>query len=69
MSDLKVGDAVEVLDAGLAMLRRICPDMPPNHHGRITEIDGDRITVEFPLDGGYDHSQIATYPRAEVRKR
>jgi hypothetical protein len=33
--NLKVGDDVEVLDAGLAMLRRLCPAMPPNHHGRV----------------------------------
>lgn len=70
MDDLKVGDDVEVLDAGLAMLRRLCPDQPPNHHGRIEAIDGDTITVEFPIDGSYDgHSQSAPYPRSEVRKR
>lgn len=70
MDDLKVGDDVEVLDAGLAMLRRLCPDQPPNHHGRVEAIDGDMITVEFPIDGSYDgHSQSAPYSRSEVRKR
>lgn len=70
VDDLKVGDDVEVLDEGLAMLRRLCPDQPPNHHGRIEAIDGDTITVEFPIDGSYDgHSQSAPYPRSEVRKR
>ena len=67
---LSVGDKVEVLDEGLAMLRRVAPDMPPNHHGRIQEIDGDTIMVEFPIDGSYeDHSQVAPYPRSEVRRR
>ena len=54
-----VGDLVEVLDTGLAMLRRLCPDQPPNHHGRVSEIKGDDIFVEFPLDGGYEHDRTA----------
>jgi hypothetical protein len=67
---LQVGDPVEVLDEGLAMLRRIVPGMPPNHHGRVWEINGDMIMVEFPIDGSYeDHSQIAPYPVFMVRKR
>ncbi len=41
MAELKVGDQVEVIDEGLAMLRRLCPGMPPNHRGRIEEIDGE----------------------------
>lgn len=70
MSELKVGDDVEVLDAGLAMLRQMCPGMPPNHYGRVEAIDGDTVMVEFPIDGSYaDHSQSAPYPRSEVRKR
>lgn len=66
---MKVGDEVEVTDEGLAMLRRICPDMPPNHHGKIQAIDGDMITVEFPIDGGYEHSQAAPYHRSKVLPR
>lgn len=66
---MKVGDEVEVLDEGLAMLRRLCPGMPPNHHGRIDRIDGDTIFVEFPVDGSYGHSQCAPYPAAQVRAR
>lgn len=67
---LVVGDLVEVLDEGLAMLRRICPDQPPNHHGRVAEIKDDTIMVEFPIDGSYeDHSQVAPYPVSMVRKR
>lgn len=70
MTDLNPGDEVEVLDAGLAMLRSLCPDMPPNHHGRVESIDGDTVMVEFPIDGSYDgHSQSALYPREEVRMR
>lgn len=70
MSELQVGDNVEVLDAGLAMLRNFCPGQPPNHHGRVEAIEGDTITVEFPIDGSYDgHSQSSPYPRSEVRKR
>lgn len=66
---LKVGDDVEVLDEGLAMLRSIAPDQPPNHHGRIESIDGDTIMVEFPIDGSYEHSQLAPYPRSKIRIR
>jgi hypothetical protein len=66
MSDFKVGDEVEVLDEGLAMLRRLCPGMPPNHHGRIGSIEGDTVMVEFPNG---DHSQSAPYPKSQVRKR
>lgn len=66
MSDFEVGDEVEVLDEGLAMLRRLCPGMPPNHHGRIDSIEGDTVVVEFPSG---DHSQSAPYPRSQVRKR
>lgn len=54
---------------GLAMLRRLCPDQPPNNHGRVEAIDGDTVMVEFPLDGGYEHSQSAPYPRSAVRRR
>lgn len=67
---LTVGDEVEVLDAGLAMLQRVAPGMPPNHHGRVQGIDGDTIVVEFPIDGSYDdHSQVAPYPRSKVKRR
>lgn len=69
-SDLKVGDEVEVIDPGLAMLRRICPEMPPNHHGRVERIDGHTVYVEFPIDGSYEeHSQTAPYSRALVKRR
>ena len=69
MSDLKVGDLVKVSDEGLEMLRRLCPGMPPNHHGRVERIDVDIIWVEFPIDGSYEHSQTAPYPARMVRKR
>jgi len=72
MNELQVGDPVEVLDEGLAMLRRICPDMPPNHHGTVAEIWQDgTVLVEFPIseDDPAEHSQAAPYPAAQVRKR
>jgi len=62
----KVGDKVEVEDEGLATLRKICPGMPPNHHGTVHEIRGDIVMVSFPVG---DHSQLAPYPRAQVKKR
>lgn len=72
MGTLKVGDKVEVLDPGLARLRALMPDAPPNHYGTVAEIwDDGSILIEFPI--GYDdpeqHSQIAPYPRHMVRKR
>ena len=64
-----VGDLVEVLDEGLAMLRRLMPNMPPNHHGKVAAIwDDGKILVEFPLSGE-NHSQVAPYPASMVRKR
>lgn len=64
-----VGDLVEVLDPGLAMLRRLMPNMPPNHHGKVAEIwDDGTILVEFPLSGE-NHSQVAPYPASMVWKR
>lgn len=66
---MKAGDEVEVLDEGLAMLRRIVLDAPPNHHGRVQKIEGDMVYVEFPIGGRYKRSQVAPYPRAEVRLR
>lgn len=66
-ANLKVGDMVEVLDEGLAMLRRVCPGQPPNNIGTVAEIrdDGD-IEVHFPLPGE-NHSQAAIYPKELVR--
>lgn len=64
---LKKGDPVEVLDPGLAMLRKLCPDQPPNHLGRVDRIDGETVYVEFPIGGSYEHSQVATYPSSMVR--
>jgi hypothetical protein len=72
--ELKVGDPVLVLDEGLRRLREIMPDMPPNHHGFVAELDyagsGD-ILVEFPIgdDPMDEHSQVAPYPPHLVRKR
>ena len=72
MSQLNVGDPVLVLDEGLAMLRKIVPDAPPNHHGWVHELcdDGD-IMVIFPIDGSdpTEHSQVAPYPLSLVVPR
>lgn len=66
----EVGDLVEVDDPGLAMLRKLCPDQPPNHHGRVDRIDGSMIYVEFPLNGSYEYStQVAPYEAGQVSKR
>ena len=66
---LAAGDPVEVLCPGLAMLRRLMPNMPPNHHGTVAEVWADgQILVEFPLSGD-NHSQVAPYPKSMVRKR
>lgn len=63
-----IGDSVEVLCPGLAMLRDIIPGSPPNNRGKIAEIWNDgQILVEFPLSGK-DHSQVAPYPAPMVRK-
>lgn len=70
MERLKVGDSVEVLDEGLAMLRRLCPGMPPNHHGTVKSIEGEIVYVEFPIgEGDEAHSQVAPYSMALVRRR
>lgn len=67
---LEPGDLVEVDDPGLKMLRDLCPDQPPNHHGRVLELlKGNRVMVEFPIDGSYEHSQSSPYPIDMVRKR
>jgi len=66
---LEIGDEVEVLDEGLAMLRRLCPGLPANHIGRVDSIEGDTVFVAFPIGGNYEHSQTAPYPRSKIRKR
>ena len=65
----KIGDKVEVIDAGLLMLQRFAPKKSkPNNVGKIAEIleDGS-ILVEFNLSGK-DHSQVAPYPADMVRR-
>ena len=72
MENLKVGDLVEVNDPGLAMLRQLMPDQPPNHHGKVSEIwDDGTILVEFPIgsDDENEHSQVAPYPAYMVSRR
>jgi hypothetical protein len=61
----KVGDQVEVIDEGLAKLRQIVPDAPPNHHGIIEEFqeNGDLLIL---FD---DSKSSAPYPKELVRPR
>jgi len=68
----RVGDSVEVLDVGLAQLRitmaRLGYDPGPNNLGRVTEVlSGGELLIEFPIDGSYEHSQVAPYPASKVR--
>ncbi len=65
--ELKIGDKVEVLDEGLAMLRRLMPSKKPNNVGKIAEFWKDgQILVEFKLSGR-NHSQVAPYPKELVK--
>ena len=71
-STFSPGDLVEVLCPGLASLRAICPDLPPNHHGTVKEIeDNGMVLIEFPIgeDDIKEHSQVAPYPLDQVRLR
>lgn len=63
--EFTIGDPVEVIDEGLAMLRRLCPGMPPNHHGTVSEIwDDGTLLILFD-----DTEQAAPYPPSDVRRR
>ena len=68
---MKIGDKVEVLDPGLAMLRSLMPGQPPNNVGWVHEIQGDDILVAFPIDSEDDteHYQVALYSRNMVKAR
>lgn len=64
MRVFRVGDQVAVQCEGLATLRALCPDMPPNHHGEVTEVlDSNTLLIEFP-DG-----QAVPYSVSECRLR
>ena len=75
MTEFKIGDPVEVIDEGLAILRNYAhPSAPPNNHGRVHEIWEDgTILVEFPIgDFKKDpdaHSQVAPYEPHLVKHR
>lgn len=66
MRKFNVGDKIEVLDEGLAMLRRICSDQPPNHYGEVSEIWDNGNTLLILFD---DTEQAAPYPSNLVRLR
>jgi len=65
---MKAGDKVEVSDPGLAMLRSLMPELPPNNVGWVHKIQGDEILVAFPIgsEDSKDHYQVAPYPRRMV---
>jgi hypothetical protein len=78
MENLKIGDKVEVMDAGLAMLnatmeRITGKKQKPNNYGVVSEIEdgGKTILVEFPIgdDDPEEHSQVAPYPSHQVKLR
>jgi len=67
---MKIGDKVEVLDPGLAMLRRLMGKRAKaNNLGVVQEImDNGDVLVAFPIGKGDEaHSQIAPYPKHMVR--
>jgi len=72
MTELKVGDKVEVLDPGLIQMQQFAPPgAKPNNLGVVSEIWEDgTILVNFPLDDDdpKEHSQSAPYPKYMVRK-
>ena len=60
----KAGDKVQVLDKGLARLRELCPGLPPNHHGEVSEIwDDGTLIILFD-----DTESIAPYSPELVRQ-
>ena len=66
IEQLKIGDKVRVMDAGLIMLQQFAPKgVKPNNEGVVSEIleDGD-LVIEFPIgnDDPQKHSQVAPYP-------
>lgn len=37
-------------------------------HGRVQSVDGEHVVVEFPMDGGYEHSRVQPYHVSKVKK-
>jgi hypothetical protein len=72
VSDLKIGDEVDVMDQGLLMLQKFAPPgAKPNNRGIIADIWGDgTVEVEFPLESedGEPHSQVAPYAPHLIKK-
>lgn len=67
----KRDDAVRSIlnrDELLAMFANLS-GIPPNHHGRVDRVEGSKVWVEFPIDGSYEHSQVAPYDIEKVAKR
>ena len=71
MSDLKVGDPVQVIDQGLIMLQQFAPQGAfPNNWGIVDQIKPEAVYVLFPIgdDPMDQHSQVAPYDHHEVQK-
>ena len=73
---MKIGDAVEVLDPGLARMRAMMAqfgaDPGPNNLGWVEDfMDNGDILVRFPIgdDDPDKHGQVAPYPPHMVRLR
>lgn len=69
---MKIGDPVLLTDPGLARLRAIMPDAPPNHYGAVADILPDgTIFVLLPIgeDDPAEHSQVTFCDPREVLLR
>ena len=69
MDEVREGDPVEVLDPGLAEIRRIMRaatgrEPAPNHRGVVQETHGGTAYILFD-----DTQQLAPYPLSQVRRR
>lgn len=75
MHKFEIGEPIEVLDSGLAMLRAIMAEIGENiinHHGWVHSIEPDgTIMVLFPIGDAdpLEHSQLAPYEPRYVLPR
>lgn len=64
--EIKIGDKVRVMDAGLLMMQKFAPpNAKPNNEGIVSEIWDDDYLIDFPIgdDDPDKHSQAAPYPK------
>lgn len=70
-TEIKIGDKVRVMDAGLIMLQQFAPKgAKPNNEGIVSEIWDDDYLIEFPIgnDDPKKHSQASPYPKSICKK-